>query len=257
VVSISHERSVESERRLLAVVRAADVVHLGGTWGFRRELRMPPAEAVAAVRDDDGWCALVPVDSGAGELFGLTRTTFPEGIDNSGYVGWLATTIKRRLGTGIFVVCGDNPARGGIFDYLGYPIQLADQVRGLIDELRSPNGGEPLDLDLQVFEVIETSPTSAISAETVFEFRERDGVIKAEYTGGAVVHGVLIGNRTGDRVPSAYAQLHDDGALRSGTNEMRVQRTDTGHLRLVEEFRWSDGATGQNVLQSLARTDGR
>jgi hypothetical protein len=257
VVSISHECPVESERRLLAVLRAAEVVHLEGSWSFRRDLDGAPPEAIATVRDDAGWCVLAPATSDPGERFGVTLTTFPTGVDNSGFVGWLATTIKRRLGSGVFVVCGDNPGRGGIFDYLGYPIQIANEVRGLIDDLRSWEGGDPLDLDLHVFEVIETSPTSAISAETVFEFREQDGVVEAAYMGGDVVRGVLTGRRHGDRVQSVYAQLHSDGQLRSGTNEMRLQRTVTGRLRLLEEFRWSDGASGRNVLQSLDRADAR
>lgn len=255
MVSVSHERAVESERRLLAVLRAAEVVHLEGSWGFQRDIDRAPPEAVAAVRDDEGWCSLVPAASGPGERFGLTRTTFPAGIDNSGFVGWLATTIKRRLGSGVFVVCGDNPGRGGIFDYLGYPIRIADDVRELIDDLRSLPAGDPLDLELHVFEVVETSPASAISAETVFEFRERDGVVEAAYTGGEVVRGLLTGRRDGDRVQSAYAQLHADGQLRSGTNEMRLQRTVTGRLRLLEQFTWSDGASGRNVLQSLQSAD--
>jgi hypothetical protein len=255
VVSVSHERAVESERRLLGVLRAAEIVHLEGSWGFRRDIDQAPPEAVAAVRDDEGWCALVPAASGPGERFGLTRTTFPADIDNSGFVGWLATTIKRHLGSGVFVVCGDNPGRGGIFDYLGYPIRIADEVRGLIDALRSQPAGDPLDLDLHVFEVIDTSPTSAISTETVFEFREQDGVVEAAYMGGDVVRGLLTGRRDGERVQSAYAQLHADGQLRSGTNEMRLQRTDAGRLRLLEQFTWSDGASGRNVLQSRERAD--
>jgi hypothetical protein len=257
MVSISHERSVASERRLLAVLRAAEVVHLEGSWGFRRDVDRAPPEAVATVRDDEGWCALVPAASGPGERFGLTRTTFPAGVDNSGFVGWLATTIKRRLGSGVFVVCGDNPGRGGIFDYLGYPIEIADEVRRLIDDLRSQQAGDPLDLDLHIFEVIETSPTSAISAETVFEFREQDGVVEAAYTGGDVVRGLLTGRREGDRVQGVYAQLHADGQLGSGVNEMRLQQTDTGRLRLIEEFTWSDGASGRNAMQSLDRADAR
>lgn len=255
MVSISHEREVQSERRLLAVLRAAEVVHLGGSWGFQRDIDRAPPEAVATVRDDEGWCALVPMASGSGERFGLTRTTFPAHVDNSGFVGWLATTIKRRLGSGVLVLCGDNPERGGVFDYLGYPIRIADEVRALIDDLGSHQAGDPLDLDLHVLEVIETSPRSAISAETVFEFREQDGVVEAAYMGGDVVRGLLTGRRNGDRVQSAYAQLHRDGQLRSGTNEMLLQRTVNGQLLLIEQFRWSDGSSGRNVMQSLEPAD--
>src|SRR5687768_10640668 len=146
MVSISQERPVESERRLRAVLRTAQLAHLPGAWCFQCIAGDPPVGAIATVRDIDGWCALVPVTADSGERFGLTMSTFAPHVDNSGYVGWLATAVKQRLGSGVFVICGDNPRRGGIFDYLGYPLEVADAVRALLDELRRPAGGDHLRL---------------------------------------------------------------------------------------------------------------
>jgi hypothetical protein len=250
MVSISRERAVQSERRLRRVLRAAEVVHLDGVWSFRRFEGEVPAGALATVKDADGWSALAPGSAIGAERFALTRTTFSAVIENSGFVGWLATTVKRRLGSGVFVVCGDNPARGGIFDYWGYPIEIAGAVREVIDDLRESERRDPLDLDLRIFEVVETSPASAISSETVFEFRERDGVVEATYAGGEVVRGFLTGRRDGDRVSTAYGQLHGGGELRAGTAAARVEPRPGGRLRLIEEFAWSDGPRGRNVLET-------
>src|SRR6266536_4757375 len=102
MVTVSHERAVESERRLQAVLCAAEVEHLVGTWCFRRFSGDIPAGALATVRDADGWCALTPASGrGTDERFALTVTTFDSVIENSGFVGWLATTIKRRVGSGV------------------------------------------------------------------------------------------------------------------------------------------------------------
>jgi hypothetical protein len=251
MVAISREHPVETERRLRRVIRAADVTHLEGAWAFRRFAGEVPADALATVRDADGWCALVPTDDSAAERFALTLTTFSDAIENSGFVGWLATAIKRGLGSGVFVVCGHNPRRGGVFDYLGYPLAVAGDVRALIDDLKADGTPDPLDLDLRVFEVVETSPASAISRATRFAFRERDGLVDAGYAGGEIVSGRLIGRRQGDSLLGAYAQLHADGQLRTGTGTTQVERRDGDRLRLVERYRWSDGAEGSNVLQSL------
>jgi hypothetical protein len=250
MVSISRERPVESEARLRAVLRAAQLVHLPGTWCFERFEGDPPPHALAMVKDVDGWCTLVPAATHADEPFGVTLTTFSPQIDNSGYVGWLATTIKQRLGSGVFVICGDNPHRGGIFDYLGYPVEVTDAVRTLIDELRLPTGSDPLDLDLHLFEVLMTSPTSAISQDTWFEFHEREGVVEASYSGGPIVAGRLVGRREHDRVSTAYTQLGVDGRLRTGTATMHVEQDPDGHVLLTEDYRWSEGTRGRNVLRS-------
>ena len=248
MVSISDERPVQSERRLRRVLRAAEVVHLDGVWSFRRFADEAPAGALATVKDPDGWSALVP--GSAGERFALTRVTFSPAVENSGFVGWLATLLKRRLGSGVFVVCGDNPARGGVFDYWGYPLEIAGAVREVIDGLRDGARRDPLDLDLRMFAVVETSPASVISRETVFEFRERDGVLQATYSGGDVIRGVLTGRRDGDRVTTAFAQLHTGGDVRTGTADLSVEPHPGGRLRLVEDFAWSDGTRGRNALES-------
>ncbi len=59
---------------------------------------------------------------------------FPDGLDNSGFVGWLATHLKETLGTSVFVICGQNSDRGGIFDYWACPLNLGDEVAGMIVE---------------------------------------------------------------------------------------------------------------------------
>jgi hypothetical protein len=251
MVSISQERQVESERRLRAVLRAAQLVHLPGAWCFQRIEGPPPVGALATVSDVDGWCALVPATQDADELFAVTLSTFAPQIENSGYVGWLATAIKQRLGSGVFVICGDNPRRGGIFDYLGYPLEVTDAVRVLIDGLRAPVGSDPLALDLHVFEVVATSAASAISRDTVFEFREQAGVVEASYAGGQIVRGVLVGRREHDRLTTAHTQLGADGRLQTGAATMHIQQADGGQLLLTEDYTWSDGTTGRNVLRSL------
>ncbi|MDE3720129.1 DUF6196 family protein [Nocardiopsis sp. N85] len=254
MVSISHESPVESEARLRAVLRATDIEHLPGVWCFRRFTGAPPEKAVATVRDADGWCALLPAVEEVPEPFGLTLSTFPPGIDNSGYVGWLSTTVKRRTGSGVFVVCGDNPARGGIFDYLGYPLEAAESVRSLIDDLRRPPVTDGLDLDLRVFEVAETARPGAVSSGTRFEFRERRGTVEADYTGGGVVRGLLVGRREHDRLTAAYSQVDTEGRVRTGTAVMSVTRSPDGRTLLTGDHTWSDGASGRTVLRSAGRS---
>jgi hypothetical protein len=254
MVSVSHERVVESERRLRAVLSAAEVEHLAGTWCFRRFSGETPAGALATVSGADGWCALIPAsDRGTDERFALTVTTFDPVIENSGFVGWLATTIKRRVGSGVIVICGSNPDRGGIFDYLGYPVDVAGAVRELIDELRAGLIHDPFDLDLRLFRVVATSPASAISSETWFEFREHAGVVEASYGGGKIVRGYLIGRREGSELAAAYSQLHTDGQLRSGSNRMRLEQQPDRTLLLIEDYTWSDGTPGRNVLAAVER----
>jgi hypothetical protein len=251
MVSISHERSVESERRLRRVLRAATVDHLDGEWTYRRFDGATPRGALATISDSDGWCALVPASAKTSERYRITSFTFSAAIENSGFVGWVAMTIKRRLGSGVFVVCGDNPARGGVFDHLGYPVEIAEEVRALIDTMRRDEASDPFNLDLRLFAVADTSAASTISTGTHFEFRERHGVVEATYDGGRITIGFLTGHRSNDEVHGGYVQVLTDGQVHTGTTRLRVEQVDDQRLALIEDYRTATGHTGRNLLRSV------
>ena len=143
MVDISHETAEQIELRLRRVIAQARLQVFSGTWAFQefpldRFAQLARSDALALVRDDAVWSQLVPCADEEKDLFGVFRFHFPADVDNSGFVGWLATHLKRRYGTGVFVICGQNAADGGICDYWGVPAVLAEavfqEVRDLVDQ---------------------------------------------------------------------------------------------------------------------------
>lgn len=138
---ISQETPQEANARLLRVIREAELFVYEQPFAF---VEVPvdrfPSElvskAVAFVRDESVWSALVPSSSAEQEEFVLFSFHFTPGLDNSGFVGWLASHLKARLGSGVMMVCGQNSGCGGIFDYWGAPLSVADDVIAEIDLLR-------------------------------------------------------------------------------------------------------------------------
>lgn len=92
--------------------------------------------ALAMIKDDEVWSLLVPVEKEGTENFKIFGFHFKQGLDNSGFVGWLANKIKEEFGSGVFVICGQNSNQGGIFDYHGCPNELGEEVINYIKELR-------------------------------------------------------------------------------------------------------------------------
>ena len=102
----------------------------------------------------------------------------------------------------------------------------------------APGGRRLMLLDGLVFRVTDPSPTSAISAETVFEFSEQEGCHRSELLGGGkIVCGRFVGRRSASgALALAYAQLHVGGELRTGTSQLRVDDLADGRVRLIEAF---------------------
>lgn len=138
MVDISIELEAETDARLRLVMQQIDLKVLRRPYAFREfSLTAFPASAdpaaLAFVRDDKTWSQLVESDGSEAETFTVFRVHFPVGVDNSGFVGWLASLLKKHFGTGVFVTCGYNSKQGGIYDYWGVPTALGPQV---IDTVR-------------------------------------------------------------------------------------------------------------------------
>jgi Family of unknown function (DUF6196) len=143
MVNISQETSTETEARLRRVIQLArltlwDTPHAFVEFPRAAFRERADPDALAFVRDETVWSMLVPAPPGAPEPFAIWCFHFPAGVDNSGFVGWLAIHLKTRFGTGVFVTCGQNTGDGGIFDYWGCPWALRAAVFDALKRLVAP-----------------------------------------------------------------------------------------------------------------------
>jgi hypothetical protein len=139
---VSQESPAQTHQRLVRVIAAAEFRVLEGAFAFAEHSVTAfqverVINALALVRDEDTWSVLEPAQGGEPEPFGLFMFHFPPGLDNSGFIGWLATHLKAVLGTGVLVVCGSNRERGGIFDYWGVPFAMREAAIAEIQGLRA------------------------------------------------------------------------------------------------------------------------
>jgi hypothetical protein len=139
---VSQETPEQTDKRLRQVLAMAQLEVYPQTYAFVEvPVQSFPSHlvstALALVKDAQVWSALVPSLDEQAERFIVFSFHFVEGQDNSGFVGWLATHLKRTIGTGVFVVCGQNSRQGGIFDYWGAPLSVGAEVLAEIERMRS------------------------------------------------------------------------------------------------------------------------
>ncbi len=53
------------------------------------------------VKYNEVWSYLIPMENEVSENFKIFSFHFKDGLDNSGFVGWLASKIKEELGSGL------------------------------------------------------------------------------------------------------------------------------------------------------------
>ncbi len=120
------------------------------------------------------------------------------------------------------------------------------QTRGSAPPHRSLDG-------LVLAPVADQAP-GQVGTRTRFTYHEKDGEIWAEYSGGDVVRGHLVGTRDGDRLDFRYVQLKRDGTTSSGHCVSTVVELPDGRVRLDETWEWeSQDGSGTSVVEQLTQ----
>ena len=108
-------------------------------------------------------------------------------------------------------------------------------------------------LDGLVLAPVADQAPGQVGAATRFTYHEADGAVWAEYAGGDVVRGHLVGTRDGDRLDFRYVQLTLGGTTASGHCVSQVVELPDGRLRLEETWEWeSREGSGTNFMRSIS-----
>lgn len=98
----------------------------------------------------------------------------------------------------------------------------------------------------------ETAENGVVNAETIFEFRQDSDWVTANYRGGKIVDGYLIGRVDGSRFEFRYCQRDSDGHLDGGQSKCELEWRDDGGIRIIERFFWeSRGEDGVNIIEDV------
>lgn len=122
---------------------------------------------------------------------------------------------------------------------------------GLIFAVDRP---EPINLDGVRMNVIKTAENGVVNQETIFYFSQKNGIVSAEYQGGKIIKGFLVGKLpTPNQLEFSYCQMQIDGKLDNGVSTCQLSKNENGKITLTEHFEWKSrpGEFGTNVFQEL------
>lgn len=106
----------------------------------------------------------------------------------------------------------------------------------------------------RLFRVVSVTGKSDTNSETIFKYSQKDDVVTAEYSGGNIRYGHLIGVINSDgNVSARYHHVTDDGELMTGICDTRHEMLDGNKMRLHEKWQWTSGdkSSGTSVLEEI------
>jgi hypothetical protein len=105
-------------------------------------------------------------------------------------------------------------------------------------------------IDRKRFASVSNTSSGEVDDSTRFNYRQIDDTIWADYSGGAIVRGYLVGKRSGDRLDFRYVHLNTSGETASGVCTSRVVVLPDGRVQMHEAWSWeSRPGSGESIIQ--------
>ena len=111
-----------------------------------------------------------------------------------------------------------------------------------------------INYDKRRFRAVENSPTGEVSGETVFYYHQKNDLVWAEYTGGAIVFGNLVAKvSANDALEMRYQHINSSGELMTGKCFSAPEILDDGRIRLYEKWQWTSGdlSSGESIIEEI------
>jgi len=107
-----------------------------------------------------------------------------------------------------------------------------------------------INLNNRKFKALENSENGEISNDTVFHYFQEKDVIWANYAGGNIIKGFLIGKIVGESLEFNYQHINESMELLTGKCKSQLQINNEGKMKLLEQWQWTckDFSKGSSVL---------
>lgn len=106
----------------------------------------------------------------------------------------------------------------------------------------------------RIFRTAANSPAGEVDARTTFRYRQQGNIIWAEYAGGKITFGQLLGIVLPDgKLEIRYQHINEDNELMTGICISTPEVLPDGRLRLVESWQWTCGerASGESIVEEI------
>lgn len=106
----------------------------------------------------------------------------------------------------------------------------------------------------KLFKPIQNSENGETSDQTIFHYKQEGNILTANYSGGKIIKGHLIGLVQADgTIEMRYHQVNTQGELMTGTCFSKPEVMQNGKIRLYETWQWTSGdkSTGTSILEEI------
>jgi hypothetical protein len=108
-----------------------------------------------------------------------------------------------------------------------------------------------IDIDNTYFRVLSNTKNGEVRADTVFHYHQKDDLVWAEYTGGGIVKGQILGKVVNDEyLEFIYQHINTAFELMTGTCKSYPGEVIDGKRTFNESWKWTcrDLSKGESTI---------
>lgn len=104
------------------------------------------------------------------------------------------------------------------------------------------------------FRPVSNTENGETGSDTLFHYKQNGNLLTAEYAGGTIQYGHLLGTVDEQGViDMRYHQVNVEGIIMTGICRSVPEILPSGKIRLHEQWRWTsgDGSEGRSILDEI------
>ena len=110
---------------------------------------------------------------------------------------------------------------------------------------------QPINLNGKTFKAVSNSENGEVSEQTVFKYFQKENIIGANYNGGEIIQGHLLGQLISENILTfSYHHINKNNEILTGKCTSTCAINADGKYLLYEEWQWTckDYSKGQSTL---------
>ena len=94
------------------------------------------------------------------------------------------------------------------------------------------------DFNNKRFALIQNSDNGAVNTETIFNYKQDDNLVTADYFGGIIKYGKIIAELKDDKLNMLYQCLTTNNELKAGKALAQITLTENSKIKLSLDWEW-------------------
>jgi hypothetical protein len=96
--------------------------------------------------------------------------------------------------------------------------------------------------DNKRFALIQNTESGKVNSDTVFEYKQHENLVTADYYGGTIKYGKIIAHLIDNELNMLYQCLTTDNQLKAGKAIAKISLLESGKMKLSLNWEWlTDG----------------